>query len=101
MVYLSFARRSKSLPFLSSQTIKRLIRQYGTESQLIFAGCQTSKDLGQNFGNEIFQCELDWAIANEWVSCADDFLWRRSKLGLRVDSKEKSKIEHYILNITR
>jgi glycerol-3-phosphate dehydrogenase len=92
---------SKTLPFLSSQTIKRLIRQYGTESQSIFAGCQTSKDLGQNFGNEIFQRELDWAIANEWVSCADDFLWRRSKLGLRVDSKEKSKIEHYILNITR
>ena len=92
---------SKSLPFLSSQTIRRLIRQYGTESRLIFAGCQTSKDLGQNFGNEIFQRELDWAIANEWVSCADDFLWRRSKLGLRVASEEKSKIECYILNITR
>lgn len=92
---------SKSLPFLSSRTIKRLIRQYGTESKSIFAGCQTFKDLGQNFGNEIFQRELDWSIANEWVSCADDFLWRRSKLGLRITLEEKSKIERYILGITR
>ncbi len=89
---------SKSLPFLSSQTINRLIRQYGTEARSIFAGCHTLKDLGHNYHHGIFQRELDWAITNEWVSCADDFLWRRSKLGLRVTSKEKSEIEQYILS---
>ena len=92
---------SKSLPFLSSQTIKRLIRQYGTEARSIFADCQSSTDLGQNYGHGIFQRELDWSIANEWVSCADDFLWRRSKLGLLVTSEEKSDIESYILSISR
>jgi glycerol-3-phosphate dehydrogenase len=89
---------SKSLPFLSSQTINRLIRQYGTEARSIFAGCHTPEDLGHNYHHGIFQRELDWAITNEWVSCADDFLWRRSKLGLRVTSKEKKEIEHYIVS---
>ena len=89
---------SKSLPFLSSQTINRLIRQYGTEARSIFAGCHTPEDLGHNYHHGIFQRELDWAITNEWVSCADDFLWRRSKLGLRVTSKEKKEIEQYIVS---
>lgn len=87
---------SKSLPFLPSQTIKRLIRQYGTEARSIFADCHIAEDLGQNFGHGIFQREIDWAIANEWVTRADDFLWRRSKLGLRVSIEEKNEIERYI-----
>ena len=89
---------SKNLPFLSSQTINRLIRQYGTEARSIFADCQAPEDLGQNYGHGIFQRELDWAITNEWVSCADDFLWRRSKLGLRVSAEEKAEVERYISN---
>jgi glycerol-3-phosphate dehydrogenase len=86
----------KNLPFLSKKTIKRLIRQYGTEAAVIFAGCTSLEDLGKNFGHGIFQQELDWTIANEWVTQADDFLWRRSKLGLRLRDEEKDEINAYI-----
>jgi glycerol-3-phosphate dehydrogenase len=86
----------KKLPFLSEKIIKRLIRQYGTEAAIIFAGCTSLDDLGKNFGHGIFQQELDWTIENEWVTQADDFLWRRSKLGLRLRDEEKNEINAYI-----
>lgn len=88
---------SKSLPFLQSDVIKRLIRQYGTEAASIFAGCASIGDLGDDFGHGIFQREVDWAIANEWVTQAEDFLWRRSKLGLRLNDAEVEKLNTYIV----
>lgn len=89
---------SKALPFLPRNTIKRLIRQYGTEAASIFADCTSLKDLGDDFGHGIFQRELDWAMENEWVTRADDFLWRRSKLGLRLSQDETEKVNTYIVS---
>lgn len=86
----------ENLPFLCKKTIKRLIRQYGSEAAIIFEGCTTLEDLGINFGHGIFERELDWVITNEWVRQADDFLWRRSKLGLRLRDEEKDEIDAYI-----
>ena len=57
---------------------------------------QSLDNLGKNFGHGIFQQELDWTIENEWVTQADDFLWRRSKLGLRLRDEEKNEINAYI-----
>ena len=87
---------AEALPFLPTKTVIRLVRQYGTEAMDIFKDCNTFESLGSNFGNGVFQCELDWAIANEWVTHSEDFLWRRSKLGLRFSPAEKEKIDKYI-----
>jgi glycerol-3-phosphate dehydrogenase len=86
---------AKQLPFLPKQTISRLIRQYGTEAADIFANTRSEADLGTDFGSSIFQRELDWAIANEWVRSGDDFLWRRSKLGLRTTPDQQANIDAY------
>lgn len=82
-------------PSLAPKTIKRVIRQYGTEAATIFENAQSLEDLGTDFGNGISQRELDWAIANEWVRTGEDFLWRRSKLGLRTTPEQQAKIDAY------
>ena len=87
---------AEDLPFLQASTIRRLIRQYGSEAQQIFAEADSAEALGNDFGSGIYQRELDWAIAQEWVHEADDFLWRRSKLGLRVSADQRQAIEGYI-----
>jgi len=87
---------AEALPFLQASTIRRLIRQYGSEAQQIFAEAASAEALGNDFGSGIYQRELDWAIAQEWVHGADDFLWRRSKLGLRVSPDQRQAIEGYI-----
>ena len=87
---------AQDLPFFEPKTIRRLIRQYGTEAQQIFAGAESLEDLGQSFGAEVTEREIDWARENEWVHTAEDFVWRRSKLGLRMSAEEVSALDAYL-----
>ena len=86
----------QQLPFLDHFTIERLIRQYGTLCPKIFADVHNAADLGEIFGHGVCAHEIDWVIAHEWVRCADDFLWRRSKMGLRFSDTQRERLETYI-----
>lgn len=86
--------------FLDDAWALRLVRAYGTESFDILEGATQAEDLGEDFGATITARELDWAIRHEWVTAADDFLWRRTKLGLRVTAAEKDRIDAYITRQT-
>ena len=50
--------------------------------------CENSKDLGVYFGATLTEKEVIWLIENEYAKTADDIIWRRSKLGLRLSDQE-------------
>ncbi|SCZ68919.1 homodimeric glycerol 3-phosphate dehydrogenase (quinone) [Epibacterium ulvae] len=83
-------------PFLDPYATRRMIRAYGTEAWEVLGDATQAEDLGQAFGATLTARELDWAIAREWVRSGEDFLWRRTKLGLRLDESERSAVETYI-----
>jgi glycerol-3-phosphate dehydrogenase len=85
-----------ALPFFDTKTTDRLFRQYGTQATEIFEGAVSKDDCGADLGHGVTGREVDWAIANEWVYTAEDFLWRRSKLGLRFTPEETTHLETYI-----
>ncbi|WP_299690165.1 glycerol-3-phosphate dehydrogenase [uncultured Tateyamaria sp.] len=89
------------LPFLDDFTIRRLFRQYGTHCWAIFEDIKTKEQMGIPFGHGVFACEVDWAVANEWVRCAEDFLWRRSKMGLRFTPCEATALDTHIVDVTK
>ena len=82
--------------FLTAYASRRLIRAYGTEAWELLGDAKSAGDLGQDFGATITARELDWAIAREWVRSGEDYLWRRTKLGLRLTEEERSAIDGYI-----
>jgi len=82
--------------FLSDQDAQRLLRTYGTEVFDVFGDAKTLNDLGVAFGAGITAAELDWAHQKEWAQTGEDFLWRRTKLGLRLSKKEQEKVDHYL-----
>ena len=82
--------------FLTDYWARRLIRAYGTEARKILGDAQAARDLGEDFGATISAKELDWAIANEWVRTAEDFLWRRTRLGLRISPEQAARIDAYV-----
>lgn len=83
-------------PFLDAAWAMRLVRAYGTDAALIFKRTHTAADAGPDFGATITARELEWAVEHEWVTSADDFLWRRSKLGLRLSRQQAEAIEAHI-----
>ncbi len=82
--------------FLDPYWARRLARTYGTDARRILGQAQCAGDLGQEFGATITAAELLWAVQREWVQCAEDFLWRRTRLGLRLREHESKKIDAFI-----
>jgi glycerol-3-phosphate dehydrogenase len=86
----------RQYPFLDAAWARRLVRAYGTGAFEILGSASSMDQLGENFGATITAAELDWVMAHEWVATSDDFLWRRSKLGLVVTDSEAAAINDYV-----
>ncbi len=71
--------------FLDDRWARRLVRAYGTEAKLVLEGASTAADLGRDFGATLTEAEVRWLMTREYARTAQDVLWRRSKLGLRLD----------------
>jgi glycerol-3-phosphate dehydrogenase len=54
------------------------------------------KSLGDHFGSNLYQTEIDYLIEHEWASCAEDILWRRTKLGLFLTPEQTKQVELYV-----
>ena len=86
----------KKYPFLREDISQRLARAYGTDTFLILSGITSVNDLGDDFGAGVYSAELNWAIKNEWVTSAEDFVWRRTRLGLRLSKVQIAEIDNYV-----
>ncbi|HET6305801.1 MAG TPA: glycerol-3-phosphate dehydrogenase, partial [Rhodopila sp.] len=84
---------STRFPFIPPATLKRLLRAYGTEIHTMFGDATCSTDLGAAFGAGLTEAELRHLIGAEWARTAEDVVWRRSKLGLRLSAAEIDAIE--------
>ncbi|MEM7775543.1 MAG: glycerol-3-phosphate dehydrogenase [Pseudomonadota bacterium] len=78
-----------SYPFLETSHVRRLVRCYGTLTREILGDAQSLEDLGTQFGAGLSEREVEYLRAREWAMTADDILWRRSKLGLRLSTAER------------
>ena len=83
-------------PFLDQKWAARLIRAYGTEAREILGTATTIDDLGQNFGATLTAAELKWMMDHEYTKTGDDALWRRTKLGLRLNDSEREAVDDWM-----
>ena len=71
-------------PFLDPFWARRLIRAYGTESRTVLGDAKTAADMGERFGSTLTAREVTWLMTREFARFAEDVVWRRNKLGLRL-----------------
>ncbi|MAM60795.1 glycerol-3-phosphate dehydrogenase [Maritimibacter sp. UBA3975] len=83
-------------PFLTEAWARRLLRAYGTEAETILGASQTVEDLGQDFGATLTEAEVRHLMRHEFARTAEDVLWRRSKLGLRMDAAGIEALESFM-----
>jgi glycerol-3-phosphate dehydrogenase len=87
---------ARRYPFLPEATHHRLVRAYGTLAAEMLRDARGLADMGRCFGAGLTEREVDWLMRTEWARCADDALWRRSKLGLRLTDAQVRAVEDYI-----
>ncbi|GAB6853765.1 glycerol-3-phosphate dehydrogenase [Asaia astilbis] len=88
----------KRVAGLSRQTATRLVRNYGTlvETLILTKDAVPSGPLGARLGADLYEREVDYLITHEWARSAEDILWRRSKLGLRFDTEDLTRLRDYV-----
>lgn len=70
--------------------LTRLSRAYGTRLDRILDGVESLADMGRHFGADLYEREVRHMIDEEFARTADDVLWRRSKLGLRLGAQQQA-----------
>jgi glycerol-3-phosphate dehydrogenase len=78
----------RNYPFLTPVHANRLAHAYGTRATRLLGTAKTLADLGQPFGATLTESELRYLMSVEWARTAEDVVWRRSKLGLRLSPAE-------------
>lgn len=82
------AKLLKPYPFLTTQWVDRLVKAYGTDAFLVLGDAKDAAELGQNFGANLTEREVNWLVDKEFAQTAEDIVWRRSKLGLRLTTQQ-------------
>ncbi len=89
-------RLMQDYPFLASRHAARLFRLYGRVAYAILGDATSLDDLGECFGHDLYAAEMDHLVEKEWAMTAEDVLWRRTKLGLRLDGAEKERVAAWL-----
>jgi glycerol-3-phosphate dehydrogenase len=59
----------------------------------VIGDASTVEHLGQHFGAGLYEAEVRYLRDVEFATSADDVLWRRSKLGLRLSEGERMALD--------
>lgn len=83
-------------PWLDKKLAFRLATTYGLRTNNMLEGSASMCDLGQHFGYNLYQKEVEYLIENEWATDVESIIWRRTKLGLWLKDDEKLKLADWL-----
>ena len=86
----------RDYPFLTPAWARRLVRSYGTEAGAVLGDARDATGLGEDFGATLSEREVRWMMEREFARTAEDVIWRRSKLGLGMDSGQIARLDDWM-----
>jgi glycerol-3-phosphate dehydrogenase len=79
-------------PQLAADVLHRLARAYGARIDQVIGDVDAP---GVEVAPGMFEFELHYLHEREWARCAEDVLWRRSKLGLHYSAGERAAVARW------
>ncbi|UTD25920.1 glycerol-3-phosphate dehydrogenase [Bradyrhizobium sp. WD16] len=86
----------RDYPFLGRDHADRLAHAYGSRARQVLGQAKSAADLGQSFGATLTESEVRYLMTREWARTAADVVWRRSKLGLRMNPEEIAALDAFM-----
>ena len=90
------AELARRYPFLAAAHANRLAHAYGKRAYRWLGEAKSADDLGRRFGATLTEAEIMYLMSSEWACTADDVVWRRSKLGLRLKPSELADLQAWM-----
>ncbi|MCF7202714.1 glycerol-3-phosphate dehydrogenase [Pseudomonas sp. JM10B5a] len=81
---------------MDAELARRWAATYGSRVWCMLGGVSSRAGLGEALGPGLYRVEVDYLVAEEWASQADDILWRRTKLGLAFNDEDKARLRQYL-----
>ena len=85
-------------PWLPGELCLHYARLYGSRAERIIGKAHRLDDLGRHFGGQLYEAEVAYLKASEWVRTADDLLQRRTKHGLHLSPAQREAVTGYFTN---
>jgi len=82
--------------WMPAPMLRRMSGAYGTRLDRILDGVNGLADMGRLFGADLYEREVRHMIDDEFATTAEDVLWRRSKLGLRLSETQQAALAEWI-----
>ncbi|MEP3524334.1 MAG: glycerol-3-phosphate dehydrogenase [Hyphomicrobiales bacterium] len=83
--------------FITDNLAWRLVRSYGTRAWQLMGDAKSVSDMGQQFGGSLTGREVDYLMEQEWAQSAEDVVWRRTKIGIRLKKEEIETLNNWML----
>lgn len=90
------AALGRERPWLDTALVRRLVATWGTETRDLLGDATCAADLGRSFGAGLTEREVERMRTHEWATTAEDVLWRRTKLGLRLTAREAAELAEWM-----
>jgi len=87
---------ARDYPFLDARWVDRIVKAHGTLARQWLGSAASLDALGAHFGHGLTAAEVDYLMDREWARTAQDVLWRRTKLGLRLDPEQAAALDAYM-----
>ena len=87
-------------PWLPEDLALHYCRLYGNRAEMIVSGKTNIEELGRQFGDKLFEAEINYLRQHEWAMGAEDILFRRTKHGLHMSKQQILNVET-LLQLTK
>lgn len=85
--------------FLPQSLVARYARLYGARIHVLLKGCDSIASMGEEILPGLFAVEVQYLCKYEFVTQAQDVLWRRTKLGLHLPANATAVLEAWMAQI--
>lgn len=91
--------KQRQYHWISKTLFHRYITTYGNLIDVLLSNCEQVGDLGQNFGDDLYEREVAYLVEHEWSNFVEDVLRRLTDIGLMAKKDTITKLQNY-LNIS-
>ena len=89
-------QQGQRYPWLPPALLHRYARAYGSRLHTLLTHCASLADLGEAVLPGLHVREIEYLRRHEWARSAEDILWRRSKLGLRLPASAAATLDAWL-----
>ena len=82
--------------WLPDPLLRRLAGAYGTRIETLLGDADSLAGLGRHFGAGLYEAEVRYLVETEFARTAEDILWRRTKLGLKLSEAERGALADWL-----